>query len=83
MLTNNWYAVAKTLQIIQMRFIDYLKGSGVVWLATLAVLLFCMFWVRSFILLPIASILTGVCMTFLLSSGIIFLYLKSRQVFAS
>jgi O-antigen/teichoic acid export membrane protein len=81
MLTNNWYAVAKTLQIIQLQFLNYVRSSGIVWLATWAVLLICMFCVRSFILLPMASLLTGIGMTVILSSGILYLYLKSRQVF--
>jgi O-antigen/teichoic acid export membrane protein len=81
MLTNNWYAVAKTLQIIQMRFMNYVRGSGIVWVATWALLLVCMFGVRSLISLPIASVLTGTATTVLLSSGILYLYLRSRQVF--
>lgn len=82
MLTNNWYAVAKTLRIIQLSFRKYVLSSGIVWLATWALLLSCMFCVRSIILAPIASLLTGIVMTIFISSGILYPYLKNRQVFS-
>jgi O-antigen/teichoic acid export membrane protein len=82
MLTNNWYAVAKTLQIVQLRFVHYVQSSGIVWFATWALLLICMYCIRSLILLPIASVMTGVGMTFFLCSGILYLYFRSRRVFA-
>lgn len=80
MLTNNWYAVAKTLQIIQLRFLNYVWGSGFVWVATWAVLLVCMYGVRTLVRMPLASVVTGVGMCLAVSSTILYIYLRNRQV---
>lgn len=81
-LTNNWYAVVKTLKILQLRFPVYVQGSGIVWFATGVALLIVMTFIRSIIILPIASLLAGVCTTAFLCSGILYLYLRNRQVFS-
>jgi O-antigen/teichoic acid export membrane protein len=81
-LTNNWYAVVKTLRILQLRFPEYVQGSGIVWFATGIILLVAMACVRSLITWPVMSVLTGVCVTALLCSGILYMYLRNRQVFS-
>lgn len=79
-LTNNWYAVVKTLQILKLRFLEYAKGSGIVWFTSGMILLLAMYCIRSLVPWPIASLMAGVSVTMLLCSGIIFVYLKKRQV---
>lgn len=79
-LTNNWYAVAKTLRIVQLRFLSYVRGSGIVWFATGLVLLVAMYSIRSLIPWPAASVLTGIVVTALLCSSVIYLYMKNRLV---
>lgn len=79
-LTNNWYAVAKTLKIIHLRFSQYIHGSGIVWFATGVVLLVIMSCIRSLMPWPVASLLTGMVVAMLVCAGIIFLYLKNRLV---
>lgn len=79
-LTNNWYAVAKTLRIVQLRFLSYVRGSGIVWFATGIALLVAMFCIRSLLPWPAASLLTGVSVTALLCSGVIYLYFKNKLV---
>jgi O-antigen/teichoic acid export membrane protein len=81
-LTNNWYAVVKTHSILQLRFLKYVQGSGIVWFSTGVILLLVMSCIRSVISLPVASILTGVCVTTFLCSGVLYLYLRNRQVFS-
>jgi O-antigen/teichoic acid export membrane protein len=80
LLTNNWYAVVKTLRIVQMRFSQYVWGSGVFWFATGVVLLAAMNGIRSLTLSPAASVLAGAGVTALICGGIIVLYLKRRPV---
>ncbi|SPD73160.1 putative Membrane protein involved in the export of O-antigen and teichoic acid [uncultured Desulfobacterium sp.] len=80
MLTNNWYAVMKTLRIIHLRFSEYLKKSVVIWLSTSLILLFAMKFTRLFISLPLLSVLTGLLITTLICTGIFLLYLKNRLV---
>jgi len=70
MLTNNWYAVVKTLRILKLGFWKYVKGSGIVWFATGVILLILMSCIRSLILCPLSSVLTGVSVTMFLCSGI-------------
>ena len=79
-LTNNWYAVAKTLRIVQLRFMSYVRGSGIVWFATGTVLLVAMSCIRLLMPWPAASLLMGITVTVVLCSGVIYIYLKSRLV---
>jgi O-antigen/teichoic acid export membrane protein len=79
-LTNNWYAVAKTLQIIQLRFLNYVRNSGIVWSVTGLVLLFVMSGIRFIVPWPLVSLLTGVSVTALLCSGVLYIYLRRRLV---
>lgn len=82
MLTNNWFAVLKTLHILHLKFWRYVQESGIVWFATGLILLFAMSWIRSMIPWPVASVLTGIFVTLLLCSGIFYAYLRNRQVFS-
>jgi len=79
-LTNNWYAVSKTLQITQLRFLNYVHNSGIVWFVTGLVLLAVMSCIRFLMPWPMASLLTGVSVTALLCSGVTYIYLRSRLV---
>jgi O-antigen/teichoic acid export membrane protein len=79
-LTNNWYAVAKTLQIIQLRFLYYVHNSGIVWFVTGMVLFIVMSFIRFLMPWPLASLLTGISVTMFLCSGVIYMYLRSRLV---
>ncbi|KAF0189228.1 MAG: polysaccharide biosynthesis [Desulfobulbaceae bacterium] len=80
MLTNNWYAVVKTMRIVNLRFSDYVQESGVIWFVTGIVLLAAMFSVRSLISGPAASLLTGITVAVLLCCSVIYLYLKKMLV---
>jgi O-antigen/teichoic acid export membrane protein len=80
-LTNNWYAILKTLRILQVRFLEYVRESGIVWLATAMTLLPIMYCVRAIVVRPTISVLTGVCVAALLCSGVIYIYLRKWQVF--
>ena len=82
-LTNNWYAVAKTLRIVHLRFADYLHGSGYIWFATGVALLVVMSSMRSLMPWPLASFLIGSSFTALLCSGVMYLYLRRRLVMSS
>ncbi len=79
-LTNNWYAVVKTLKIIHLRFSRYINGSGIVWFATGVILLVILSCIRLLMPWPVASLLTGMAVTMLVCSGIIYLYLKNVPV---
>ena len=79
-LTNNWYAVAKSLEIVQMRFLSYMRGSGVVWAATGAVLLALMSAIRALVPWPMASLLAGISVTGILCSGVMYFYLRKKLV---
>ncbi|MBI5237018.1 MAG: hypothetical protein HY887_01155 [Deltaproteobacteria bacterium] len=79
-LTNNWYAVVKTLQIIQLRFLNYVHNSGIVWFATGLVLLVAMSCIRALVPWPLASLLAGISVTGLLCSGVIYIYLRRTLV---
>jgi O-antigen/teichoic acid export membrane protein len=78
MLTNNWYAVVKTLRIINLRFLNYVRESGIVWLSTGIMLLIAMYSIRSLALGPVASLLAGLAFASLFSSEVLYLYLKKR-----
>ncbi|HCX01602.1 MAG TPA: hypothetical protein DHO02_04200 [Syntrophaceae bacterium] len=82
MLTNNWYAVVKTLRILKLGFWKYVKGSGIVWFATGVILLIVMSCIRSLILCPLSSVLTGVSVTMFLCSGIFCVYLRNMGLFS-
>ncbi|HBG04808.1 MAG: hypothetical protein A2075_11585 [Geobacteraceae bacterium GWC2_58_44] len=79
-LTNNWYAVLKTLRIVQMRFSNYVRGSGIVWFATGVALLVVMSSIRSLMPWPLASVVTGVSAAALICSGVVYLYLRNTVV---
>ena len=81
-LTNNWYAVVKTLRILKLRFWKYVQGSGIVWFATGLTLLIVLSCIRWLVPWPLASVLTGVIVTMLLSLGIFYMYLRNRQEFS-
>jgi O-antigen/teichoic acid export membrane protein len=80
MLTNNWYAVAKTLSIIRLRFSQYFRISGMVWSATGLLLMVAMVGIRSAVSSPIASVLIGASCALLISGGMLFVYLKRNLV---
>lgn len=82
LLTNNWYAVAKSLEIVQMRFSSYLRGSGIVWAATGVVLLALMSFIRALVQWPTASLLAGISVTAVLCAGVMYFYLKTKMVAA-
>jgi O-antigen/teichoic acid export membrane protein len=79
-LTNNWYAVLKTLRILQVRFLEYVWESGIIWLATAMTLLPIMYCIRTIITWPAISVLTGVCIATPLCSGVLYIYLRKLQV---
>jgi O-antigen/teichoic acid export membrane protein len=79
-LTNNWYAVVKTMRIQKLRFLVYASDSGIVWLVSGIVLLMAMYGIRSLVSWPIAAVILGACTTMVLSGGVIFMYLRKIQV---
>jgi O-antigen/teichoic acid export membrane protein len=79
-LTNNWYAVVKTLRILKLRFMDYAAESGIVWLASGMVLLMSMYGIRSLVSWPIAAVIAGASVAMILCGGVIFMYLKKIRV---
>jgi O-antigen/teichoic acid export membrane protein len=80
-LTNNWYAVVKTMRILKLRFLEYATDSGIVWLASGIILLVSMYAIRSLVSWHIAAVIAGVSTTMILSGGVVFVYLKKRLVF--
>jgi len=76
MLTSNWYAVWKTLRIIQIRFRDYFVRSGVVWLASGGALVCVFIIIRQNVSIPIASIMMAVISTGIIYSGILLGYIR-------
>ena len=78
-MTNNWYAVVKTLGILHLRFWEYVRKSGFVWFATGVILLPTMYCIRSLIREPAISVLSGVCVTAFLCSGMLYRYLRNRR----
>jgi len=79
-LTNNWYAVAKSLEIVQMRFSSYMRGSGIVWASAGLALLALMSFIRAFVPWPTISLLTGISVTGLLCAVVMYFYLKTKLV---
>lgn len=80
MLTNNWYAVVKTLRIINLRFSKYVRESGIVWFSSGMILLISMSCIRFLIPWPLLSVVTGLIVTVLICSGIFYLYIKKNLV---
>jgi len=80
MMTNNWYAVVKTMRILNLRFSNYVQESGVIWLITGIMLLVVMYSIRCLISWPAASFLTGMVVAVLLCFSVLYLYLKKRLV---
>lgn len=80
MLTNNWYAVVKTMRIINLGFFHYVRESGIIWFSTGIVSLSAMYLVRSLMPWPVGSLLTGLMLAASLFSIVIYLYFKNRLV---
>lgn len=76
MLTNNWYAVVKTLSIIRLSFWEYVRRSGAFWFAASIVLIFLLYGIRFAISDAVASLVAAVCATSVFSVGVMFIYFK-------
>jgi len=75
-LTNNWYAVWKTLNIIEFSFAEYARSSGILWFTSGISLLAILACIRSLISLPLLSLIIGIVVTTLLCSGVLCYYLR-------
>lgn len=82
-MTNNWYAVVKTLNIIQLSFTDYLHSSGIVWFLSGSLLFLAMGGIRSVMEGPIHSLFTGILACLLLGGVTILISAKKYQRFFS
>ncbi len=78
LVTNNWYAVAKTLRIVNMEFSRYFIRSGYLWLGAALVLLVCLGAIRSIISSPLLSILAGAGVSATLCGAVFLTMLKNR-----
>ncbi len=56
MLTNNWYAIWKTLRIVGLKFSDYIRNSGSVWLPSGCLLLALLTIIRYLIMPPLVAV---------------------------
>lgn len=74
MLTNNWYAVVKTMRIINLRFSDYVQESVRVWFLAGITLLAAMAGIRQLMSSPLLSILTGLSVSALVCCSIMLFY---------
>jgi len=80
MLTNNWYAVVKTLRIIKMSFSEYVRHSGALWFTASIVLILLLYGIRSVIHGAVVSLVTALCATTALSAGVMFIFFKQRPL---
>jgi len=74
MLTNNWYAVVKTMRILHLRFSDYVHESGRIWFVTGLILLALMVCIRYLVPSPLLSVLTGLSISALICSTVLLFY---------
>jgi O-antigen/teichoic acid export membrane protein len=80
MLTNNWYAVAKTLRIVRLSFREYVRSSGFVWFLSGGVMVSVLAVLRRLTTVPELSISMAVIVCLLVSSTTLYGYLKFRRV---
>lgn len=78
LLTNNWYAVAKTLRIIKMDFLKYVWNSGFFWFGSGVMLLTALGCVRATISSPALSLAIGGCLSIALCGSAMLTFLKKR-----
>jgi len=77
-MTNNWYAVVKTMRILNLKLLEYLKGSAFIWLSSGLLLLSAMLCIRSLISGMIGSVIAGMSVAIIICSGVMILSLRRR-----
>ena len=79
MLTNNWYAIWKTLRIVGLKFSDYIRNSGSVWLPSGCLLLALLTIIRYLIMPPLVAVGMAVMATAALFSSILYQYARKNK----
>lgn len=78
LMTNNWYAVAKTLRIIKMEFHKYLLRSGLFWFGCGAITLIFLHYVRESISSTFVSLAVGSCISVVSCGSAVLIFFKNR-----
>ena len=78
LLTNNWYAVWKTLRILKIEFKDYVQTSGLVWFTAGLILMSAMVCIRNIVFTPIMSLVAAGVLIFFAYSLIYYKFLRKR-----
>jgi len=79
MLTSNWYAVWKTLKLIDLTFVQYLKKSGFFWIFFGAIIFSIQYFIHSMVVSEYTALSLAFLSSLILYSFFIFLFYCFRK----